>query len=151
MLLAVLSVVLVSCETENALKVISQEEDIDRYISSTFAENEVVRNNGSNRVIIQDGMPQIKVAGGDSVTVMIEGYIFDKRPSNIFYSDSVTVKVSRSNLVEGLYNGLVGASLYEESLIIFSAEYGFYNNQIGIIPTMSALAYNVLVTDIKKK
>ena len=149
LIVAVLALALSSCETEDALAVISQEEAIDKFITENFAENDVVRNNGSNRVIIQKGLPQNIVASGDSVTMLVNGYIFSNKPTNLFYSDSVTVKVSRLNMVEGLYDGLVGAELYEESIILFSAKYGFYKKRAGIIPSMSALMYNVLVTDIK--
>lgn len=142
-------VLFVACESDNELTVLSQEDAIDKYILGNFPENEVVRSNGSNRVIISQGVDNASVAKGDSVTMIIEGYVFDGAPTKLFLQDSVKVSVTRSEMVQGLYDGIIGADLYEQSLIIFSSRYGYYDEQVGIIPSMSALMYNVLITDIK--
>ena len=149
--LLVIAILAVSCESENALTVINQEQSIDNYIKSTFPENEVVRSNGANKVIISEGAESVKVANGDSVTMLVEGYVFNNAPSTMFLQDSIKLAMNRNGMVRGLYDGLLGSSLYEQSLIIFSAEYGYYEEQVGVIPPMSALLYNVLITDIKKK
>lgn len=142
-------VLFVACESDNELTILSQEDAIDKYILGNFPENEVVRSNGSNRVIISQGVDNASVAKGDSVTMIIEGYVFDGAPTKLFLQDSVKVSVTRSEMVQGLYDGIIGADLYEQSLIIFSSKYGYYDEQVGIIPSMSALMYNVLITDIK--
>lgn len=142
-------VLFVACESDNELTILSQEDAIDKYILGNFPENEVVRSNGSNRVIISQGVDNASVAKGDSVTMIIEGYVFDGAPTKLFLQDSVKVSVTRNEMVQGLYDGIIGADLYEQSLIIFSSKYGYYDEQVGIIPSMSALMYNVLITDIK--
>jgi len=141
----------VSCESDKELTLVSQEESIENYIVSNYPENDIVRSNGANRVILTEGYDVKSVAKGDSVSLLIEGYTFESAPSKLFLQDSIKVAVEKDQLVQGLYDGLLGAELYEQSLIIFSAKYGYYDDQVGIIPSMTALLYNVLITDIKKK
>ena len=144
-----------SCESENALSVINQEASIESFIESRCADYEVVRNAGSNRVVLVPGNPDYTVEAGDSVSVMIEGFVFNNGPSTQFVSDSTCIKVGGRDVVEGLGNGLgnglIGAGLGEESYIIFSAKYGYYKSSVGVVPPMSALMFHTLVTEIKKK
>lgn len=149
--LLALSALTLSCESDNAMAVLNQEEKIDKYISANFADYDVVRNGGSNRVILVYGSAVDTVAPGDSVTVMIDGYVFITSPSTQFVSDSTTVVAGGGDLVDGLGNGLVGAGLGEESYILFSAKYGYYKESVGAVPAMSALMFHTLVTQIKKK
>lgn len=141
---------LASCESENALSVINQEASIETYIKSNCADCEVFHNGGSNRVVLVPGSPVDTVAAGDSVTVMLEGFVFNNGPSAQFLTDSTSVVAGGRDVVEGLGNGLIGAGLGEESYIIFSAKYGYYKSSVGLVPSMSALMFHTLVTAIKK-
>lgn len=139
-----------SCQSENALAVVNQEEKIENYISSTYKDNEVVRNAGSNRVVISAGDSSAFVAKGDSVSMSLTGCVFNGTPGTEFYSADVTLKVDEKDMVEGLCNGLVGATPFEESVILFSAKYGYYDSSVGLVPSMSALMFKVTVLDIIK-
>lgn len=142
---------LFSCESENALAVVSQEEKIEKYVSGTYPDNEIVRNSGSNRVIVSAGDSSEFVAKGDSVTMSLTGYVFNGQPSTEFFSSDVTLRVDEKDMIPGLCNGLVGATPYEESVILFSARYGYYDSAVGLVPSMSALMFKVTVLDIIKK
>lgn len=139
-----------SCESENALTVINQESQIESFITGKYADNEVVHNGGSTRIVLVAGDTLTRVAYGDSVHLEIDGYVFSSGPGTQFLSDERTVCVDSDNLVEGLEKGLVGAALGEESYIVFSAEYGYYKASVGVVPPMSALIYRTLIREIKK-
>jgi FKBP-type peptidyl-prolyl cis-trans isomerase len=138
-----------SCQGEKLLLLTTQEEQIDSYISKEFPENEVLRLDGANRVIITPGSGK-EAATGDSIRFIYEAYVFKGSPVGMFWSDSANVVLGSRYLVEGLNRGIEGMRLGEQSLIFFSAKYGFYDQNTGIVPSMSALMYNVLVTGIKK-
>ena len=144
------AVLTVACSTDKQTTLLQQEENIDKYILSKYPECEVVRSNGSNRVIVTPGEGQMTVADGDSTYVTLEGRVFNTSPGIVFYSDELTVKASRDDLMTGLYNGLVGMTRGEEAYIFFSAKYGFDDNIIGVVPSLSAIMFHVNVRDIKK-
>ncbi len=140
----------ISCESENALAVIAQEDEISKYIENNYPDAEICRNGGSNRIVLVPGSATDTVAPGDSVSLLVEGYIFKNAPSTQFLSDSTVLHIGGNDIVDGLGNGLVGAGLGEESYIIFSAKYGYYKASVGLVPPMSSLMFHTLVTDIKK-
>lgn len=142
---------LTACEGESALAVLNQEDAIEKFITNKYADYEVVRNGGSNRVVLTPGIAVDSAAVGDSVTVLVDGYVFNNGPSLQFLSDSTTLMIGGHDVLEGLSNGLKGVLPGEESYIIFSAKYGYYNAAVGIVPPMSPLMFHTLVTDIKKK
>lgn len=149
-LIALLSLfAMASCQGEKLLTLTAQEEQIDAYISSTYSENEVLRLDGVNRVIITPGSGP-EATAGDSIKIIYEAYVFKGSPAGLFWRDSANVVLGSRDLVEGLNLGMEGMRLGEQSIILFSAKYGFYNQNTGIVPSMSALMYNVLMTGIKK-
>lgn len=149
-LIALLSLfAMTSCQGEKLLTLTKQEEQIDAYISSTYPDNEVLRQDGVNRVIIAPGSGP-EAAIGDSVKFIYEAYVFAGSPAGLFWKDSANVLLGSRDLVEGLNLGMNGMRLGEQSIILFSAKYGFYDQNTGIVPSMSALMYNVLLTGIKK-
>lgn len=139
-----------SCQSENALALVNQEEAIDKYINSKYADYPVVRQGGSNRVIVSEGDASLVAAEGDSVRMNLSGFIFTSSPSTQFVSQETTVELSPKSIVKGLANGLEGAAQGEECYIFFSAKYGYYDASIGTVPPMSALMFHVNVLDIKK-
>ncbi|MDD2594998.1 MAG: FKBP-type peptidyl-prolyl cis-trans isomerase [Bacteroidales bacterium] len=149
-ILLVLVLVVTSCESDKELTLVNQEESIDSYISKSLMQYEVVRSNGSNRVIIVPGEDAYTVAKGDSIKMYYEGFVFNGGPATQFVSDSIVVAVGKGDLIKGLDDGLTGAKRGEESYIIFSARYGFYDEEVGIVPAMSPLMYHTLIVDVKK-
>ena len=53
--------------------------------------------------------------------------------------------MAKDKLLEGLRNGLIGVRNGEQCKILFSGKYGFGDEEFGIIPTNSALAYEIWV------
>jgi len=143
---------LCSCQSDKANIVANQEVAIDDFINSKYKDSTVVRNNGSNRIVLQAGDSTVFVEERDSVTLLYNAYVFNRGISekDLFASDSVTVCVSDKYFISGLRNGLLGASVNEISLILFSSKYGFYDEAVGLVPSLSALAYMVGIVEIKK-
>ena len=150
-LFAAAALLLASCQSENALAVVNQEAAIDKYITSKYADYEVVRNGGANRVIVIEGDASRVAAPGDSISMSIEGNIFTTSPSTRFLSGERTVELGPKDLLKGLEKGLEGVTEGEECYIFFSAKYGYYDESIGVVPPMSALMFHVNVLEIKKK
>ncbi|MBO4571002.1 MAG: FKBP-type peptidyl-prolyl cis-trans isomerase [Bacteroidales bacterium] len=144
-------VLFASCQSENALTLVNQEAAIDKYITSKYADYEVFRNGGANRVIVIAGDSTVLAAPGDSIRMMIEGNVFTSSPSTRFLTDEVTVELGPNDLVKGLEKGLEGVAKGEECYVFFSAKYGYYDSSLGVVPPMSALMFHIKTLDIKKK
>lgn len=138
-----------SCESEKALEVVNQEAAIDKYITTSFADNAVVRNDGANRVILTEGTG-VQAAAGDTVEMQLTGYVFNSAPGDQFLSERVRTVVGKGKLLPGLDRGLIGVTQGEGCLVLFSAKYGYYDESVGVVPPMSALCFDVLVLDIVK-
>lgn len=54
-------------------------------------------------------------------------------------------------MVNGLENGMYGVKDGGHYLILFSAQYGFYDSYVYNIPKLSALAYEIWVDRVIKK
>lgn len=163
---------LTSCKKESLLLTIAkQEENIDKFISTKYKDNEIIRKNGSNRIVIEkEKGADIFLEKGDSLYLYYAGYTFTSSPSRLFstnikeiaeksnfeLSDTTRYEVAKilynkDNFIPGLYNGLDSISNKEHSIILFSAKYGFYNEEVYNIPKLSALVYEVWVDNIIKK
>ena len=140
-----------SCQSENALAVVNQEETIDKYITSRYADYPVTRLGGANRVTVIEGDSTFVAAPGDSIRMNIDGFVFKSSPSTQFLSDEMTVELGPKDLIKGLEKGLEGVTPGEECYIFFSAKYGYYDSSVGVVPSMSALMFHVNVLEIKKK
>lgn len=141
--------VALSCESEKALELVNQEAAIDKYITGTYPDNTVVRNDGANRVILTEGSGA-EAAAGDTVEVQLTGYVFTTTPATQYLSERVRTVVGKGKLLSGLDRGLTGVRKGESALIIFSAKYGYYDEAVGVVPAMSALCFDALVLDIVK-
>lgn len=161
--------VLSSCAKEDLqLTIANQESSIDSYINSRYADSTVIRKNGSNRIVIGHGSGPDSLEFGDSLYFYYAEYVFTSSPSQLFDTNlrevaeqnnfQVTgadysvrkIRFDRGRLVSGLENGLSGVREGEHSIIVFSAQYGFYNERLYNIPKMSALAYEVWIEKIIK-
>lgn len=157
----------------------SQEDRIDSFIESLPTEadpnnpdktyvKEIVRNGGSNRVVLEEGSGEALEEGG-TVTFYYGGYVFNGSISsgNLFatnhrqtatdcgwaltdmdFSAASAVLSRSSGLVTGLYNGLKGVKAGEHCYIVFSGQYGFGNKVTGTIPANSALLYEIWIESV---
>lgn len=148
-LFAALALILASCESENALELVNQEAAIDGYITSHYADNTIVRNEGSNRVILTAGSGS-QIAAGDTVDMQLDGYVFSNGPGTQFLSENVRSVVGKGKLLTGLDSGLIGVQSGEQCVILFSAKYGYYDESVGVVPAMSPLIFTVVVNEIVK-
>lgn len=145
--------------------IITQEANIDSYISSLNG-NRVVRNNGSNRVVLDEAQDStIFAESGDTLHLRYSGYTFSSGPGILFVTNDTTtanekefplqespliVRLGDNTLVQGLEYGLYGVREGEHSYIIFSAKYGFNNSIVGIVPKLTPLLYEIWVDKIIK-
>ena len=84
----------ISCANEDKkLTIADQEAAIDSYISQNYANNTVVRRNGSNRVILDTTSVNIQdsLVYGDSLYFYYAGYVFTSSPSTLFSTNNQTV------------------------------------------------------------
>ena len=153
-----------------------QEDQIDQYINKNMivknAEGgsdtlRVVRNGGSNRLVLKEGTGEALTADG-YVSFYYAGYTFSGSVSaaNLFVTNKFDIAEAAgwqgeaedytlyemnfkdSDLIEGLKNGLEGVRAGEECEIIFSAKYGFGNKTFGAIPAKTALLYKIWVVGV---
>lgn len=148
----------------------SQEEKIDSFIETQLSAIEgsrVVRNGGSNRLVISEGEgPGLQSDG--TVSFYYAGYVFtgSLNEKNPFATNReeiaaaagweltaanynvLTVNLKDTELVEGLKKGLVGIRAGEECYIIFSGKYGFGKKVLGTIPANSALLYHIWAENV---
>lgn len=163
---------LISCANEDKkLTIADQEAAIDSYITQNYANNTVVRRNGSNRVILDSTSVNIpdSLMYGDSLYFYYAGYIFTNSPSRLFSTNNYDVAeesgfvisnrdysvrkilYNKGCMVNGLENGMYGVKDGGHYLILFSAQYGFYDSYVYNIPKLSALAYEIWVDRVIKK
>ena len=138
-----------SCESEKALELVNQEAAIDKYITAKYADNEIVRNDGANRVVLTAGTGAL-LAAGDTIDMQLAGYVFSNGPGTQFLSENIRSVVGKGKLLKGLDNGLIGVQAGETCVILFSAKYGYYDETVGVVPSMSPLLFTVTVNDIVK-
>lgn len=169
LVLLILSIwTLSSCSNDVKLALISQEEKIDSYLNTTFKDSVIVRNNGSNRVIISTDESAVEAERGDSIHFYYAGYVFVSSPSMLFATnlkqvaeesglklDDPDYSVMKSvlndgELIQGLQYGLTGVREGEHCIVLFSANLGFGNTKQYNIPKLSALAYEVWVEKVIK-
>lgn len=166
-----LILLLSSCAKEDIkLTLAKQEENIEKYIQQRYAENGIVRRNGANRIILDSAAVEVtdSLEYGDSLHFYYAAYIFTNSPSGLF-ATNVEEIASKAGLIlndqdfsvektlfsnecyiPGLVNGLYGVREGEHSLILFSAEHGFYDETVYNIPKLSALAYEVWIEKVIK-
>lgn len=160
----------------------AQEDSIDKYITgnmyakrtgvsektgndTTWTDTlRVIRNAGSNRLVLNEGMGEELQEGGN-VAFYYAGYIFkgSRSNGNLFITNHrqtaldakwnlteenyslYQINLGQTELIEGLRNGLIGVRGGEECEILFSGQYAFGDNDFGIIPANSALLYHIWV------
>lgn len=146
-----IALTVVSCESEYQTTLLDQESFIDKYITSQFADYEVTRNDGVNRVVIREGSGST-VEKGDEVSFYYVGYVLTAQgPSTLFTTDRTTVTIGKGDVIKGIDLGLVGAKNGEESVLLFTAGYGYGKGAVNIVPEASALLFQTVITNVVKK
>jgi len=142
----------VSCESDYESTLITQEENIDKYISENLKDFEVVHNGGSNRVILSEGYGN-PVEKGDIVDFSYEAYIFGTNgPTSLYAKDDMRgVSIGEGNIIKGLDLGIIGTKQNEQDVILFSARYGYGKNAMNVVPEQSALLFLVKINSVSKQ
>lgn len=148
--------------------ILTQEANIDRYLSSKFPDSTVIRLNGSNKVVLTKVVSKDSLEFGDSLYFYYAGFIFSNGPGTMFATNweeaaeankfyltnpdysIMKVKYERNSFIPGLTHGLFGVREGEQSVIVFSAKYGFNNTSVYNIPKLSPLLYQVFIDKVIK-
>ena len=153
LLLAIVAIAAIvsACTLNDKLSLcVTQEENIEKYIASKFADSTVVvTESGISRIIMAHGTGAAAQAG-DSVYFAYQGYTFNTGPSVQFTEGLMKAKLGDGNIINGLDEGMVGMTQGEEAIIIFSARNGFFDESVGAVGPMTPLIYYVALEDIYK-
>ena len=128
----------------------------------------VIYNKGAARLIKKQGSGPALASTG-AVSFYYAGYVFTNNgatASNLFATNHQAtaensnfeltdpdyslfeVDMTKTEMLEGLRNGLEGVQAGEECEIIFTGKYGYGNRTFGIIPANSALLYKIWVIGV---
>lgn len=172
-LAAVILLGLASCKKQSLENTYSSQEDrIDSFIEGLMNQEpapQIVRNGGSNRVVLTEGTGDALEEGG-IVSFYYAGYIFSgsaPSASSLFTTNReetaaesgwnltspdcsiLTLTLDKdTELIEGLKKGLAGVRGGEVCYIVFSGKYGFGDKIIGNIPANSALIFQIWVESL---
>ena len=115
---------LVSCSSELANTAISQDEKIDSFIESKYADATVVFNKGVNRILLEPGDSTAFAATGDRVSFSYVGSSFSGTSigSAFSFGDYIST-LGSGDMIKGLEYGIEGMCPGERSYIIFSCKY----------------------------
>lgn len=162
-----LGMALCSC-TKDKLETIysKQETQIDAYLTKKAEEaHGIIYRNGSARVIITEGTGE-ELSSTGFVSFYYAGYVFSSGKQVLFATNheetaiesqfTVTdpdvsifeADMEKTELLEGLRNGLTGVKSGEICEILFTGKYGFGNEIFGTVPANSALLYKIWVEGV---
>jgi FKBP-type peptidyl-prolyl cis-trans isomerase len=141
--------VLAACTMDEKLSTcVKQEESIESYIESKFADSTVViTDNGIARIVMVHGNGPA-AQKGDSVLFSYKGYLFSKGPGAQFAEGRIKERLGDRHMIDGLDEGMVGMMRGEEAYIAFSARYGFFDKATGAVSPMTPLIYYVTLENI---
>lgn len=138
-----------ACTMDDKLnECVKQEESIESYIQSKFADSTVVvTENGISRIVMVHGSGAA-AQKGDSVLFSYKGYLFSKGPGAQFAEGRIKERLGARHMIDGLDEGMVGMMQGEEAYIAFSARYGFFDKATGAVKPMTPLIYYVTLENI---
>ena len=120
------------CDDPLANTAVQQEDKIDSFISSKYADAAVVFNEGVNRIVLEAGDSTCFAQKGDLVDFDYIGYQFTNNiSSSPFTQGTYKGILDEDRLVKGLAYGLEGMCPGEKSYIIFSCKYGYNQTVAG--------------------
>ena len=153
-------------DQENQLT--KQEKDIDTFVKLQDKDTVIYRS-AASRVVLQRGAGDT-LAAGDSVYFYYAAYIFSPSGTKgtLFAAhppDTITLPwipsgwpdnygnntVGSGYYFPGLDVGLTGMQAKEHAYLLCTSRYGFGKGQMGIIPKMSPLLFEVWIDRIVKK
>ncbi len=165
----VIIITIFSCAKEDEKNNIAQqEEQIEKYINSLEDAKVIFSDSDVWRVITKDGNSEKVAKPGDSIFFYYAAYIFSNGKGRLYHTNIKEVAVAnnfnidmnqfeikkdivgKGKLIKGLDIGLIGAAKDEECAIIYSAKNGFGNQQVGLVPKLSAHYVEVWIKDIKQ-
>lgn len=129
---------------------------------------DVAYNKGVARLIKTEGTGPGLEEGG-AVSFYYAGYVFTSSPSSLFATNHqetaagagfiltdddyqiFEADMRKTDMIEGLRNGLIGVKSGEECEIVFSGKYGFGDEIFGTIPVNSALLYKIWVVGVSNE
>ncbi|HCV14906.1 MAG TPA: hypothetical protein DF637_01035 [Rikenellaceae bacterium] len=164
---AVTSLVLSCAKDDREINLLQQETSIESYVK-TFSDKRVEVYNKVWRVVLEEGAESAEAQKGDSVFFDYAAYIFNSGKGFLFSTNKRSiaesaemtqdvslfkkwrVRLGSGELIAGLEEGLAGVKRGERCYVIFSSRKGFGPVQIGLVPKLSPLIYEVWITDVKK-
>ena len=123
---------LFGCEDPLANTAVTQDEKIDSFISSKYADSDVVLNEGVNRIVLEAGDSTIFAAKGDLVNFDYVGYPFTTSIGKPFVEGTYEGRLGEGEMIKGLEYGITGMCPGEKSYIVFSCKYGYDKTVAGI-------------------
>ncbi|MFA5850771.1 MAG: DHH family phosphoesterase [Bacteroidales bacterium] len=167
-LLGFLTIMTGCTKQDKEIQLAQQIKDIDVFTKSQVAGGKrLVVNEGSSRVVIAEGAGDSLMVG-DSVAFDFAGYVFQSGLGTLFETNVQEIAenlginiynrgfdfgkgiIGKSMLIDGLDKGLKGAKKGEHAYIVFPANLGFDKKDVGLVPKMSPLIYEVWIKTIKK-
>ena len=127
-----------------------------------------VKNSGTTRIIMDQGSGDVVAEKGDSIYFYYAGYVFESGKSSLFCTNRLAtaeesgfqltdpdysikkIRLGSGDLIPGLENGLEGVLKGEHSELVFSAKYGYYDKPAYNVPSLSALLFEIWITEIIK-
>lgn len=171
-MLLLLFVGLSSCTKEDRkLMIVKQEEEIDKFLQTLVCDT-ILYQNGAVRAVLEPGNPTSvadTVAEGDTLYFYYAGHIFSRGKGKLFHTnlDSVALAhhwnlpedqakvrsgiVGEGKFLKGLDYGFRGMTPREHALILFNADLGFGNANVGQVPSMSPLMFEIWIVQVVKK
>jgi len=159
--------VLSCAKDDREINLLQQETSIESYVK-TFSEQRVEVYNKVWRVVLEEGAESAEAQKGDSVFFDYAAYIFSSGKGSLFSTNKRSIAESakmtqdvslfkkwkvllgNGELITGLEEGLTGVKRGERCYVVFSSRKGFGPVQIGLVPKLSPLIYEVWITDVKK-
>lgn len=139
-----------------------QRKDIERYITNTLRA-EIDEKDGVYYVpVTVDSSPErVAVEAGNLVTLMYEartlsGTLFAASDDSTAIKNGLKqlsandLEVGAGKLIAGLDRGLLRMALGEQAMLLFPFTLGYGKEYVGLVPSQSALMFNVLVVEVKK-
>ncbi len=135
------------CEDPLSSTAVSQDEKIDSFISSKYADSTVVFNRGVNRIVLSAGDSTRVAATGDTLAFDYIGYTFNSDIESAFCQGSYRCPLGGGELIDALEYGLEGMTPGEHSYIIASCKY-CYGSTVAGVGRDKALVFEVLLNEI---
>ncbi len=153
---------------DKEIQLAQQIKDIDSFTKNQVAAGKrLVVNGGASRVVIAEGSED-SLMEGDSVVFDFAGYVFQSGLGVLFetnipeVADNLGINIynrgfdfgkgviGKGMFIDGLDWGLKGAKKGEHAYIVFPANLGYDKKDVGLVPKMSPLIFEVWIKEIKK-